>query len=502
MAEKKGKSGARVAWTALGHLLKGVLWAVVIAVPLLGVWAASSLAVYWDGPLWAAYLAGLAAFPLLPLLWEGIAAWRRGRRDEPRERILTLGDRVIARTFVISLLFLGAFLLVWPVPIFEALAARGDWMLEGREDPTSETLRGALHATADHMAWLYELAREDDFESEEGETPTPTPTPRPEEPPPRPTPEPEAPDPQLPAEPHARIAATRGDAPPRWPLPNAPHPAIAELTDADESSIESLARAIAEREADPYLRVKAMHDWVAEHIAYDAPAYEAGDYPPQDAPAVFERRVGVCAGYANLMVAMGEAMGEHVVYVGGHVRDEDDGVSGEGHAWNAVEIEGRWYLLDATWDAGSVDGPRFEKAYKSDYFMTPPDLFVSDHFPDDEAWQLREDPMSRGEFVRQPRLRPTFYRAGFTLVSPRRSHVTVRRTFEASVRSERGHFLMASYRPHGAHGDGERCEVTGSREMRVSCRIAREGTYDVVLFESPLQYGTYWSVGSFTVVRR
>jgi transglutaminase/protease-like cytokinesis protein 3 len=24
------------------------------------------------------------------------------------------------------------------------------------------------------------------------------------------------------------------------------------------------------------------------------------------------------------------------------------------HAWNAVRIDGNWYLLDATWDAGVV----------------------------------------------------------------------------------------------------------------------------------------------------
>ena len=55
----------------------------------------------------------------------------------------------------------------------------------------------------------------------------------------------------------------------------------------------------------PAGRLKAAHDWVADRIAYDAPAYAVHKYPPQDAETVFARRVGVCAGYAELLAALG-----------------------------------------------------------------------------------------------------------------------------------------------------------------------------------------------------
>src|SRR5690606_30902274 len=78
---------------ALLLALKTCAWALVVAVPLLGVWAGSSLAVYADGPIWAAIVAGLCAFPLLPLAWEGFASLRRARKDKPSPRFLTFADR-------------------------------------------------------------------------------------------------------------------------------------------------------------------------------------------------------------------------------------------------------------------------------------------------------------------------------------------------------------------------------------------------------------------------
>lgn len=506
--EREGKEslGGRIAKGAIVLVLKTIAWAIVIAVPLLGVWAGSSLAVYWDQPIGAALVAGLCAFPLLPLAWEGVSALRRSRREKPPARVLTFADRLIVRTFVLNFVFLAAFLALWPVPIFEALASRGDWMLQGRTDERSESIRAGLLALADGMSWLYEAAKEDNPYEDEAPAvlPTPQPTPQPTPEPTRPSRPDPAPTPTHEAiheDAHARVARLRGSAPPRWPLPDDLHPLVRALPSDRETSIESVARYIAENEHDPYLRVKALHDYVADRIAYDAPVLSQpqSSWPSQDAETVFASRRGVCAGYAHLMVALGEVTGDHIVYVVGDSRDEDDGISGVGHAWNAVEIEGRWYLMDATWDAGSVEGDRFTKQYDSDYFLTPPEMFSLDHLPEDPAWQLREDPVTRGEFVRQPRLKPGFFRAGFRLVTPDRSHVTARGAFVARIDNPASHFALARIRPHRSSSQGERCDVTGGRTIEVRCRIPADGLWDVLVFESAERYATYWDVASFQV---
>jgi transglutaminase-like putative cysteine protease len=80
-----------------------------------------------------------------------------------------------------------------------------------------------------------------------------------------------------------------------------------------ETSIDSVAKYIVSKETDPVLRVKALHDYVADRIAYDAESYFAGVYPPQDAETVFRTRKSVCAGYAQLLEALGKAAGVEIV---------------------------------------------------------------------------------------------------------------------------------------------------------------------------------------------
>ena len=49
----------------------------------------------------------------------------------------------------------------------------------------------------------------------------------------------------------------------------------------------------------------------------------------------------------------------------------------ENHEWNAVEINGKWCLIDTTWDAVSYLKDEF-------YLCTPPKCFARDHFPTDD----------------------------------------------------------------------------------------------------------------------
>ena len=527
MPPPKPKPRASVAGKLLVALVKLIWAAFVIATPVAGAWLASSLAAYANGPIWLAALAGLILFPLLPLAWDLHAERRRARRKDARPRVLTLWDRLILRTLLVNLAFLAALLATHPQRGFTALSTRGDWMLDGRQGPAAAAARKQLFRAADRLEWLYLAVRENPFADPDGDRPQPAPEPQasgsaraqPAPEPqasgsaqPQPAPEPQASgsaQPQPAPEPQGsdRPAPSPAPAPPpaarAWPFPAQLHPAIERMPPEAEQSIESVAAYVRSVEPDQVQRIKAVHDYVADRIAYDGVAYTTRRFPPQTAEVVFQTRTGVCAGYAALFVAIGRAIGADVQYVVGQSRTQGMRNDGSSHAWNAVTIEGRRYLVDTTWDSGSLDGATFKKGYRTEYFLTPPEVFGLDHFPDDPRLQLRDAPISRGDFLRQPMLRPSFYAHGLELLSPTRSQITVQGEIAIELSNPRGRFALADFAEQAAAatGGGERprCEVTNGPTARLRCRFPAPGSYAVRLFSGPEQYGSYEYVGQIEV---
>ena len=284
-----------------------------------------------------------------------------------------------------------------------------------------------------------------------------------------------------------------------WPLAATPHPLVTDLPDAHAQSISAVGSYLAAHEPDPFQRVKALHDYVALHVVYDTRSLKPGRRAPQDADTVFRTGKGVCAGYANLLVALGEAADVEIAYVVGHSRDDEGGVSGHGHAWNAARIEGQWHLIDATWNAGFVNGDRFKARYSTSYLFTPPEFFRVNHLPDEEGWQLAAPALSRGEFTRQPILRAGFYAAGLTLVSPDRSHVTVDDRAALTIDNPRERHLMVTV---GKGATARKCTVRGRQRLEVSCSLPETGEYELHIYENEREQGAYTGVGRLLVNAR
>lgn len=511
------------------------LWVLsLVTITLLGAWFASSLVAFAGGPPALAIIGGVLLFPILPLWWEKratdafYAKLKRSTRLLPRKRALTPATRIALRTVFINFVFIAALLFAWPRIAFAALATSGDWFIAGEHGPWAERTRTVLVASASGLEWLHEAANDNPYRTKEDEAASvpddvkplevstrfgsgarwrktdDAPTPKPDEPPPPPPSDPDGPQlptdpglvenpveqpdepvkPNVPPEPDDEGPWQVGDT--HWPWKEAVSPVVAGMTASDETSLEAVARYIAARTTDPFERVKALHDWVVTRLHYDHDSV-TGKRKPQDAQSVFMNRMGVCEGYSRLLVAMGKVTGDRIVYVTGDVREDSGELVPVGHAWNAVEIKGAWYLMDATWDDPTDTSDPSRQTYQTDYLFIPPQFMGLNHFPDDARWQLRQVALSRADFVRQPLGTPALAKERLTLISPLRPQVDVDDTFELKLENPARAYVMVVLggTQCGPSNDADfalKCEIpSGAREAQVFVGHERVGSFDGLL---------------------
>lgn len=145
-------------------------------------------------------------------------------------------------------------------------------------------------------------------------------------------------------------------------------------------------------------KARVLYRWIAEHIAYDVDSFknylDGIRLNSTSARLTLKHRKSVCNGYANLYEAMGIHVGLDVKSISGYgigwsAANNPDQKPVENHAWNAVRVGGRWYLLDVTWGAGHATRDlKFVRRFKSDYFFTPPEKFYEKHKPTNPIWSL------------------------------------------------------------------------------------------------------------------
>jgi len=172
-----------------------------------------------------------------------------------------------------------------------------------------------------------------------------------------------------------------------------------------------------------------IYKWDAQNIEYDCYNYNHDrtkiDYSLQ---GTYNKGVGVCDGYAKIYVEMGTGIGLDAVRVVGYSKGagyiQGKIPSSTDHAWNAVKIDGSYYLLDVTWGAGSCDGDTFKANFKESYFATDPKIFIRTHLPSEQKWQLLDKPITLEEFVNMLKISMDFYAFGFKTIAPDAATIT------------------------------------------------------------------------------
>ncbi|XP_072033704.1 kyphoscoliosis peptidase-like [Amphiura filiformis] len=140
---------------------------------------------------------------------------------------------------------------------------------------------------------------------------------------------------------------------------------------------------------------RVIFRWVTNNIKYDIGFLDGRGLGATDAESTLKNGYSVCAGYSNLFTHLCRMAGLECIVINGLAKGADyvpamtlpnpPGNTSISHAWNQINIDGKWYLCDATWAAGYpdvVNGKRhFTFKFQECWFITEPREFSASHLP-------------------------------------------------------------------------------------------------------------------------
>lgn len=128
---------------------------------------------------------------------------------------------------------------------------------------------------------------------------------------------------------------------------------------------------------DTYQDIKMVHDYLVDTISYDSSLSKPYIYNIYGA---LVEKLCVCEGYARSMKYLLDSLDIPCTIVIGKGTNSEGKT--ENHAWNYVEIEGKWYAIDATWDDPVIIGNgTLSQSSKYRYFLKGSNEMAKDHTP-------------------------------------------------------------------------------------------------------------------------
>lgn len=189
----------------------------------------------------------------------------------------------------------------------------------------------------------------------------------------------------------------------------------------NDDDLRNLSNQIVAGIVKDYEKVKAIHDWVCGNIYYDYDGFgfvtiEVGS--DEEAVAIdnmsayellMTYKRGKCSYYSSIFSSLVRAQGipcmtvsgyaegaavsspsfggylvnytEQKIYVSGDKWTDYNYNLGSNHDWNEVYVDGRWIIVDTTWDSGNQyrDGNYISASVRQSYFDISEELFAKDH---------------------------------------------------------------------------------------------------------------------------
>ncbi len=168
---------------------------------------------------------------------------------------------------------------------------------------------------------------------------------------------------------------------------------------SQNNEIEALAKRITYGIENDSLKVVAICKWLMDNIEYDWDNYKREDKTDDCILPIriLTHKKAICAGYSNFfheLCTFNNIQSEKISGFALGISVEDPkklkNIDDSNHAWNAVKINEKWFLMDVTW----ADDDKNPYQYDMEYLWGDPSVFIKKHLPEDPLWQLLDNPIS------------------------------------------------------------------------------------------------------------
>lgn len=167
---------------------------------------------------------------------------------------------------------------------------------------------------------------------------------------------------------------------------------VKEYNEKIEHTVNTIIHQLQLLNCNDYEKEKRIHDWICKNITYDDNGSDIDNWvrvmSSHNILGVFAYHTAQCEGIAKAVKVLLNAVDVKCIVVMGRATRDAKKIP---HAWNLVNIAGKPYQLDVTWDLGA--SKRVSNMIAYDYFnLTDSDMGI-DHISDNQmpVCKLKED---------------------------------------------------------------------------------------------------------------
>ncbi|WP_242204174.1 transglutaminase domain-containing protein [Aestuariivivens insulae] len=206
---------------------------------------------------------------------------------------------------------------------------------------------------------------------------------------------------------------------------------------------------------------------------------------------LLEDKKTICSGYAYIIKELSSLVGITCQVIDGYSRTVNTNLHEleiPNHSWNAVKLNDKWYLVDATLASGFyfINEAQFVKDYNDGYFLAAPQLFAKNHYPLDKAWLLTDDGTPTiNQFVEGPLIYGKTYKHNVIPMAPKTMIIQVLTgeevEFSLKVTDRNQIDTMGLIVSSGFKYDAFKASKTHDNNglLKFNYRFTKKGRYDV-----------------------